>query len=82
MINIRFKGRRDSSGVKLLLTERLRKNEIGLLLVSSITNMLGIQIPPKTNNMKIPTICYPECTEVKIYKLCEKTNFVFLFFLF
>ena len=57
-------GRKDSSGVKLLLTDKLRTTEIGLLVVSAMSSMAGIQIPPKMDNMKISSMCYSGCTNV------------------
>ena len=61
-------GRFDSSGVKLLLTDKLRTTEIGLLIVNAMTSMAAIQIPPKMDNLKISSMCYSGCTNVKLIK--------------
>ena len=66
------RGRTDNSGIKLLLTDKLKKTEIGLLIVNSLTNMGSIQVPPKMESMKISSMCYSGCTNVG-----EIASFVF-----
>ncbi|RNA26714.1 DBH monooxygenase -like protein [Brachionus plicatilis] len=58
-----IKGHRDNSGLRLKLTKKLRKYDLGVLAIPAPTNPLDITIPPKTDLLKISSICYPLCTE-------------------
>lgn len=60
-----FLGHRDNSGLRLKLTKNLRKYDLGVMAISARTNPLDITIPPKTDQLKISSICYPVCTQVK-----------------
>ena len=54
----------DNSGIKLYFTEDLRENDLGFLILGSPGNLLDMHVPPKSNNLEISSICYPDCTEV------------------
>ena len=56
----------DDSGIKLYFTENLRKHDIGLLKLGSMGNPLDIHIPPKSKRLQLKSICYPECTDVRL----------------
>lgn len=57
--------RRDSSGVRLYYTPNLRKYDVGVITLGTpgeITQGIDIVIPPRVENFKVTSTCYPECT--------------------
>ena len=59
-----FLDRKDSSGVRLYVTNKLRQDELGILSFGSGTNFFDLQIPPKTQNIQFTSACYTECFDV------------------
>ena len=59
-----FKDRKDSSGVRLYVTNKLRQEELGILSLGSGMSFYDLQIPPKTQNIQFTSACYPECFDV------------------
>lgn len=57
-------GRTDSSGIRLYFTKDLRQHELGVLTLNSFQSSLSSVIPPESENQKLTSICYPECTNV------------------
>ena len=57
----------DNSGIKFYYTQKLRKYDLGLMLLGSQFNSLALQIPPKSNKYTFTSTCYPQCTEVSLW---------------
>ncbi|RNA04066.1 dopamine beta-hydroxylase [Brachionus plicatilis] len=57
------KNHREKSGLKFKFTKNLRKYDLGVLSIAVPTNQLDIVIPPRTDSVKLTSICYPECTK-------------------
>ena len=64
----------DSTTLDFIFTKKLRKHDLGILILSSVDGFLGIQIPPKMDEIKFTTTCYPDCSTVNLnFSVSNKT---------
>jgi len=56
--------RRDNTGIRFYLSDKLRENDLGYLTFGTISNLNGISIPPKVDKFIIDSYCSSSATRV------------------
>lgn len=72
---IKIQVRLDSSGLRLYLTPELREQEIGILTLGSGSTSFDLQMPPKIEDIKFQSSCFPDCFQVQS-RLFEKRKVI------
>ena len=70
-----FSGQKDSSGITLYYTDKLRKYDLGIVAVGSQPNPWFV-IPPKQKNWTTEGYCMHQCTEVSSERSFKALNMI------